>query len=125
MQRTAGDAMNGRNDAKTGRKKATKTHKDGKNSTAGSSNDMSDAAGWWRPLLSGEPDDLAGTDSRRAEPHEHDDTDSDILAEANDSGIQYREVLASDERRRSGRSLAAEGATAHACAAVPHRAPPQ
>lgn len=86
---------------------------------------MSDAAGWWRPLLSGEPDDLAGTRSRRAESREHDDTDSDILAEATESGIQYREVLASDEGRRHGRSLAAEGATAHACAATPHRAPPQ
>lgn len=106
--------------------RAMKAHKDGKDSIGGQhSDEMSDAAGWWRPLLSGEPDDLAGTHSRRAEWREYDDTDSDILAEATDSGIQYREVLASDEGRRHGRSLAAEGATAHACAAVPHRAPPQ
>lgn len=103
-----------------------KTHKDGKKTPQGDSSDgMSDTAGWWRPLLSGEPDDLAGTRSRRAESREHDDTDSDILAEAADSGIQYRESRASDAGRRHGRSLAAEGATAHACAAVPHRAPPQ
>ena len=92
---------------------------------ADSNNTLSGAAGWWRPRLSGEPDDLAGTRSRRAESREHDDADSDILAEATVSGIQYRENLAADEGRRHGRSLAAEGATAHACAAVPHRAPPQ
>src|SRR5512146_3025330 len=123
--------MSGRNGAsacactgvKTGRKRAIKTHKDGKDSIGGqhvdSSDEMSDAAGWWRPLLSGEPEDLAGTHSRRVAGREYDDANSDILAEATDSGIQYREVLASDEGRRHGRSLAAEGATAHACAAVP------
>lgn len=74
------------------------------------------------PAVFGEPDDLAGTRSRRTEPCDE-DTDSRILSEAAGSGIQGGDV-ASGEGRRSGRSLAAEGATAHVCAAV-HNTPPQ
>ncbi len=81
------------------------------------------AAGWWRPRISGEPDDLAGTHSRRAEPSDE-DTHSSVLLEAASSGIQGGEGMASDARRRGARSLAAEGATAHECAAV-HNTPPQ
>jgi hypothetical protein len=101
-----------------------KAHKDGTDSTGGQHNEMSVTAGRRRPLLSGEPDDLVGAHSQRAESHEQ-AFDSEILTEVTDSGIQNREVKASGAGRRNGRSLAAEGATAHGCAAVPHHAPPQ
>ena len=81
-------------------------------------------AGQARPRCSGRPDDLAGARSRHAESRaKH--AFSTILAEEADSGAQGGEGAASAEGRRAGRSLAAEGATAHVCAAVPHTTPPQ
>ena len=76
-------------------------------------------AGWGRPRCSGRPDDLAEARTRRAESRDK-ATDSIILAEEAGSGAQDGEGAASGEGGRDGRSLAAEGATAHAGAAVPH-----
>lgn len=84
---------------------------------------MRDVRGLDAPTVFGEPDDLAGTRSRCTEPCDE-DTDSRILSEAASSGIQGGDNVASGEGGRNGRSLAAEGATAHVCAAV-HNTPPR
>ncbi len=85
------------------------------------------AAGLCCPQDSGKPDSLAGTRSRCPEARDE-SAESSILARAADSGdagTQDGEMQTFAGGRCDGRSLAAEGATAHACAAVPHRAPPQ
>ena len=80
--------------------------------------------GFAYPWFSGEPDVLAGTRSRSAEPRDE-DARSSILLEAAGTGIQDGEDMTLGKGGRSGRSLAAEGATAHACAAIPHYTPPR
>lgn len=85
------------------------------------------AAGLCCPQDSGEPDGLAGTRSRCPKARDE-NAESSILArvaDSGDAGTQDGEMRTFAGGRCDSRSLAAEGATAHACAADPHSAPLQ